>query len=230
MQNLSNLSEIDEFNFLDFWTKGGFAFEFDATDKLAALKNHVLYNQKYIRELNGKIPTEVADWDCDWTMRENPPSVFNDVRDTILKSRMIKSYEKVYGDLNFSKQMFHRTPKDYENLYHGHTYDGSHMHIFVYVTDQERVDLDGGFIEVGEVVDRQNVKFNPVDFYTSSPRLHCTHLSLKVRNGLGIVINNINPYFRHQVTKVQTNAGRYTYMLALGYENNCALNKDIKHI
>ncbi len=118
----------------------------------------------------------------------------------------------------------------YINEYHSHSYDGSHMHIFIYLCPQRRTINDGGLTEIGEVVDKESILYDPIGFYQTLPKLSATHQTFIPETGLAIVVNNINPFFRHRVTEVLTDKPRYTFMMAFGYKDNCINNKDIPHI
>ncbi|MFN9068955.1 MAG: hypothetical protein ACK5V3_17145, partial [Bdellovibrionales bacterium] len=179
---------------------------------------------------NDKYPVENAVWDTQWNVKERAPQVYLDLRDEFMNSKLFSSYYQIYKRFTFQKLMLHRTPRGYVNDYHSHTFDASHFHVFFYIAPVKREVYDGGLIEIGEVVDRENVKMDPYSFYHHSPKHHSTNISFVPYNCLALVFNNLNPYFRHRVTEVFTNKERYTFMMAFGYQENCIRTENIEHI
>jgi hypothetical protein len=224
------ITEINSFNFIKFWTEGGFSFNYSHNEHIKAVLNRLVTEEKFEREYNGKIPVDVAAWETDWTTRESAPEVFKKISSHLLQSNLLKSYQIVYGDFTFVKHMFHRTPRDYINDYHTHTFDGSHLHVFIFFCPEERTVNDGGLSEIGEVLDKDSVIFDNFSFYNKKPKSVFTLQSYVPQTGLGLVVNNLNPYFRHRVTQVFSEKERYTLMLAFGHEDNCTKNKDFSPI
>jgi hypothetical protein len=223
-------SELDSFNFLDFFQLGGFQFNCKYS-KLTELEHFAKNNEEYDLEYNGSIPVKTAKWDTDFDQKENPPVIYKDILAYLLSSNLLRSYQNIYGNFSFIKLMMHETPKSYINTFHSHTYDGTHLHILVHLSAKNRTQKDGGLIELAEVVDKENVIFNPKDFYYSNPKYHKITLSSVVHTGLCTIINNINPYFRHQVTEVFSDLPRFTFMVALGYSSQVqSINRKIDHI
>ncbi len=220
----------DDFDFLGFWSQGGFQMDMDFGPLMPELQDYLLTKETFIPEYNGKIYVDVCSWETPWTAKDEAPEIYVKIKDQLLKTPFMKSYMQIYGEFSFTKIMMHRTPRGYINNYHAHSFDGTHFHVFLYVCPEERNANDGGLTELGEVIDKDSVKFNAVDFYQTPPKMVASHLTVVPNTGKALVINNLNPYFRHRVTEVLSDKPRYTVMLAFGYNDNCLINKDIAHL
>jgi len=222
------ITNNSEFDFNKFFTKGGFQFRYSDTAFLSILEDYVFTKEKYNLGHNETIPVETAQWDKPFHKKEWAPKIYRMATEYLLNSKLLRTYQDVYGKFNFIKIMLHKTPKGYINTFHSHTYDGTEMHILLHF-GKDRNMQDGGLIEIGEVMDKENVIFNPIDFYESNPKKHLVTCSSVVDTGLCTIINNQHPYFRHQVTEVLTDKPRYTLMIAVGYKNKIQKRK-INHI
>lgn len=204
------------FDFYSFHNKGGFQLSYSSFWYQKTL-NYILNKEKFNLAFNDKIPVENSIWDCPFEKKNNPPLVYRRFIFEFLNSSVMKHYQDVHGNFTFVKPMLHRTPKGYVNLFHGHIYDETDLHILFHFSREERTLEDGGLIELGVVVDKYNVFIDRNDFYKNSPKKHIVTLSSLCNNNLVTIINNKNPYFRHQVTEVVTSKERYTLMVACGY-------------
>ncbi len=218
------------FDFYSFHNKGGFQLKYDSFWHRKSL-NYILKKEKFILEKDDVIPVENAIWDCPFEKPNRPPLVYRRLLHEFLSSETMKHYQDVHGKFTFIKIMLHKTPKGYVNLFHGHIYDETDLQILFHFTRDLRTLEDGGLIELGEVVDKKNVVLDRKSFYQAPPKNHIIHLSSICNNNLVTIINNKNPYFRHQVSEVLTDKERYTLMVACGYSSYKKIkNKIIKYI
>ncbi|MFN3697125.1 MAG: hypothetical protein ACK4VO_06770 [Pseudobdellovibrio sp.] len=230
LNNLSLITEQNQFDFVNFWEKGGFAFIFDRPDLLSKLADQILYRETFVRETDCNNPSELAIWETDWRKKENPPLIYTEIGEALLRSPLFKSYTDIYGEFTYSKYMLHKTPKDYINGYHSHFFNGNHLIILMYFCPEQRGFEDGGLIELGEVYNKKDISFDLNSFVHTDNTQVIPLQSYIPQTGLVVCANNLNPFFRHGVTRVLTDKPRYAFQIGFGYKDNCHFNKDIKYI
>ena len=218
------------FDFYSFHNKGGFQLKYESKNYESA-KDFILNKEKFKLAHDGDIPVENSLWDCPFEKKNNPPLIYKKLINEFLKTSEMKQYQEVHGKFTFKKIMLHRTPKRYVSLFHGHIYDECDLHVLFHFTREDRIYEDGGLIEIAQVIDKENVIMNSKDFYINPPKKHLVTFSSISNNNIVTIINNKNPYFRHQVTEVLTTKERYTLMCAFGYGNYSKIkNKIISYI
>jgi len=230
LSNLNVITEKHKFDFVNFWEKGGFVFRFDRSDLLMKMADQIQNKEHFIKETHCANPAEIASWETDWRTKEIPPAVYTEIGDALQNSKLFKSYTDIYGEFTYTKYMLHKTPRDYINRYHSHMYDGNHFIILMYFCPEQRIYEDGGLIELGEVHNKKDIRFDTKGFFQTDDTQVVPLQSYIPQTGLAVCMNNLNPFFRHGVTRVLTDKSRYTLQIGFGYKDNCMLSEDILHI
>jgi hypothetical protein len=228
--SIYKLSMLSMFDFYSFHNNGGFQFNYDSQLHINLAK-YIFTKEVFKLAINDNIPVYDAVWDKEFHEIENAPNIYIKFLKELLNHSILAKYQEVHGRFTFKKLMLHKTPIGYINKFHAHTYDETDLHILCHFSKEERDIHDGGVIQIGKVIDYQNVKFDSTKYYQSPPLKHLITISSICNTGLITVINNKNPYFRHQVTEVLSNKDRITLMVALGYGSRSKIkNKVINYI
>lgn len=149
------------------------------------------------------------------------PKEYQKLLRDIIDSGILKAYTNIHGEFNKFLYMGHFTGAGYKNPWHGHFYDGMHIHLLIHFGHSDRdYDLDGGVVEVGRIVGKVDMEdyYNVRSEVKKSGQVLCNH-------GQMTVLLNTDPFVMHQVTEVKSEKTRYTLMIACGYLDNVVKEK-----
>jgi hypothetical protein len=211
---------MKKLNISEFFSKG--CTLTNALDLGVDLEHEIAWNQvlmdefEYQEEQNYQ-PQRIPTWDKPLT--KSVPMAYEALTQEIIESGFFDEYFKIFGKFDQYEHMLHHTCKGYENLWHGHFKDASHVHILCYFGSDNRQEPDGGKLEVGRIKEGTQIDFDQYHLVGDLNKVETTG-SFACNHGDIAVVWNLNPYILHQVTKVLTDTPRYTYMIACGYKSN----------
>lgn len=162
-----------------------------------------------------------------YTDNSHVPKEYQKLIEDIVSTGLLKPYTNIHGDFNKFIYMGHFTGAGYKNPWHGHFFDGMHIHLLIHFGHKNRdYNEDGGVLEVGRAIgnldmeDYTNIKL-PIN---KSGHVLCNH-------GEMTVMLNSDPFVMHQVTEVKSEKTRYTLMVGCGYQDNVVIDKvKINHL
>lgn len=199
--------------------------EYTITNGLKEAWSQVMVDDFVFEESSAYQPHRIPTWDkIDTTFV--PPAYIN-MAESFINSGVFSEYFNVHGKFDSYDYMLHQTLNGYENLWHGHYKDGTHVHLLFYLGSSNRKESDGGKIEVGRIPYTEEIQFG--DYHNIHGKYEIEKTGSFVANhGKVVVVWNANPYIVHQVTKVTSDVPRYTLMVACGYKSN--FNPDRKRV
>lgn len=187
---------------------------------LEYLKKETYYNVD-------KTSTFTSAWDSSNLFNYNQvPEYYKHIVNNLIEAGYFKPYTDTYSEFDFIKVMLHRTDKGYNNYWHGHWQDGSHLHLLLHFSEPDVRDTNllGGRIEFGFLMDQKQFGYQEKYNQTQINKVRVTG-SYPSNNGECQVLLNNNPLVVHQVTDVLSNSLRYTLMVSLGYKKNIDITK-----
>jgi hypothetical protein len=144
------------------------------------------------------------------------------------KNFVLELASKLGGEYKRIDCMLHNTLVNYMNPWHNHYLDGSAYNVLVHMGIDTRTDEDGGRLELGRLDNKEEygdyIKY--IEKVKSEKRSQALPLYAKgftvtkvgeipCHHGDVSILNNSCAKFVHQVSRVKTDAPRYTLLLSL---------------
>ena len=203
------------------------------SDPLAKNLLSIVRCEKYILDEDASSPVMDASWDHGSSSVDpiRAPMEYRAFYRSFLEQNILFPYTNLFGDFTRIGMALHKTPKGYDNKWHGHFMDGYHLHILIHLTPSFRNTQDGGKIEFGLVLDPKDYSLDQQDYYLKDAKHVFQTGSFLCQNGDFEILLNTHPMYRHQVTTVSSDVDRYTLMIFCGYEDNILSHKSkIRHL
>jgi len=165
---------------------------------------------------NGVVHPRCPDWDKKSPFN-SPPSVFKDFWFEAARGPYFKFFTDVWGDFSQQTVMAHRYLRGDGMGWHYDVTDTTWLLNLIYLTDQEFLHEDGGYLGIGRCkITNEGIPM---------PETVETQAEFVPMHGLLVTIDNTNPKILHRVQKMVTEKERFVLVGQLGYIEN-TLNKE----
>jgi hypothetical protein len=208
--------KLDIANFFSTGCVGAKVTDLDLELEHEIAWNQILLDDFEFQDEESYQPQRIPTWDKPLT--NAVPMAYQALVEKFIDSGYFDQYFSIFKRFDKLEYMLHHTVQGYENLWHGHFKDASHMHLFFYF-GSDRSEEDGGKLEVGRIKEGTIIDFDKYHLVGDMNKIEKTG-SFMCDHGDMVLVWNANPFLLHQVTKVLTEKPRYTLMVSCGYKSN----------
>jgi len=167
----------------------------------------------------------ISKWESSYVVpsyNEEAPKIFKDFWNDLSTSPYFEWFTKNFGDFSQGSPMINKYLKNSGMVWHSDSYDSTFMTNILYLTSENFVESDGGYLGVGKC-QLNNDGFLDENTITEIEKILPNH-------GVMVTVNNIDLTTLHRVEELHNKKERYSLLCHLGYVDQTLTHTRLKQI